>query len=63
MIDKLFEYVQHEYNNAVRLLEMDIDMSAYSLINSACCRAYGAASYFCFIHPELEQDVHECWKI
>jgi len=64
MIDKVFEYVQHEYNNAIRLLEMDTDwMTPFSIINQTCSRAFGAISYFCSVNPQLEDDVREIWEV
>ena len=64
MIDKLFEYVQHEYSNAIRLLEMDTDwMTPSSIINQTCNRAFGAVVYFCSVNPQLEDDVREVWEV
>lgn len=64
MIDKLFKYVEHEYNNAIRLLEMDTDwMTPFSIINQTSNRAFGAVSYFCLINPQLEDDVGEIWEV
>lgn len=63
-MDKVFEYVQHEYNNAIRLLEMDTKwITSHHIISQACARAYGAVSYFCLINPQLEDDVQEIWKV
>jgi hypothetical protein len=64
MIDKVFEYVQHEYNNVIRTLEAETSwMNPTNVINGGINRAYGAISFFCIIHPELEDDVKELWKV
>lgn len=64
MIDKVFEYVQHEYNNAIRLLEMDTDwMTPHNIINQTYNRAYGAVSYFCFVNPQFEDDIQGIWEV
>ena len=64
MIDTLFKYVEHEYNNAIRLLEMDTDwMTPFSIINQTSNRDFGAVSYFCLINPQFEDDVQEIWEV
>lgn len=63
MIDKVFEYVKHEYEYVLNTLENLEVSNHYETISKAFDRAFGAVSFVAFTNPELNQDIEQLWEV
>ena len=63
MLDKVFEYVKHEYEYVLYTLDNLEISDTYETISKAFDRAFGAVSFVAFTNPELNQDIEQLWEV